>query len=496
MDTATGDTIYTFLMSATQLTATRQDDPATQNGEPRALKLLTYRVSNTIYAFQQCRFQQARNAYYITDASYADADSTGAVCDASTCDSTIGPEHPCPSASELANTQIKSLEYKINLDMRDVVASTTSGTTTSYFGVATISDIAVGADNCYKAAPVSVSIETDSPVTRSSIVFRTACANLKNGTSALDEYSTDTFAHCKAAYADSTNFDFAVQLYECTNAADLSDPASGPSVKSYDTLKIILHLPTLRIQLQLNTRLLTQASEILPSPDHRNIDGTHVRCRPSTWRDTNALESSVAEPYITYSPQSFLLHHWASARVVHYERLNHRQKMCAYAVSRNSALASIATDSNCCAAADIAAGTCTLRECAVACTEQNTLIDKTHSPYARWGRNTKLGGDRGCADPNASPRCNPTVYSSTYIVPPEFTCQRSNWEDFLIAEANAILLNIAVSEKIKQDLGNLQAITVGSMAQGFDPVIEAQLIIQDGATTDMAENIYGTCEER
>ena len=131
VDTATGDTIYTLLgvghtaygNQAGRLELRRMGASCTET-------TYTLRVSNTIYALSGVDSNKRRNAYYITDASYADADSTGAICDASTCDSTIGLEHPCPSVSELANTQIKSLEYKINLTCA-IVASTTSGTTTT-----------------------------------------------------------------------------------------------------------------------------------------------------------------------------------------------------------------------------------------------------------------------------------------------------------------------------------------------------------------------------
>ena len=504
VDPTNGDTIYEFVMSATQLTAMRQGDTTYAHWSASCTET-TYalRVSNSIFALSGIDSNTQRNSIYVVNAEYDTQDHT-AQCGVSNCDATIGPQHACPTDPDV---MVRALKYDVNIDMRDVVNTVlqNGAEVTTYFGVAYGSDVTMSTDNCYGVQSTLVSPKVGGAddgaagagVTRTTLQFKSGCASLQNPSGV---YVSDTFASCAAGSARATDFDFTVRLYECTEKAHLADPANhNDCQKLPDSLRVNIALAHTQNPIAVEYQVaFDKLQRFYKTYDHRNADGTFPASLAdvATWRQDNAYVSSELSPYVTYSPQSVLV---ASLGFVQGSALQatmtsalRRVRLCRF--REFCSIDGIAPEdtTDCCDPADT---TCTTkRQCAPKCTEQNTIIDKTHSPYARWASNTKLDtNDKGCADPSAQNSCKPST-TQTAVAIPEFTCQRSNWEDFLISELTAVTEDTSISSSVQTQLG-VSVLTVASLAVGFNPVIEAQLMVDHGTTTDMAEAIYGNCEK-
>jgi hypothetical protein len=500
IDEATGDTVYSFTMSQTQVTAMRKGDVSYPHWSAACTETdYELRVSNSMFALSGIGSNDKRNSIYVVEAAYTDTDLTGAVCSPATCDATIGPEFACPTAG--SDTLVKALTYDIHLDMRDVandvlqtdIHGTQSRTeVVSYFGVADITDVAMDS-NCYGAGAVSATtdlVSSGSGVTRTKLVFATKCSSLMDSTSG--QYVADTFASCASDAALATEFSFDVRLYECNERAHLANPTAHNDCQKLPTslrVNIAMAHTENPVAIQ-HTVAFDKLQRFYRTYDHRDVnDVFRPPAQIAAWRESNIYTSSVTEPYVSYSPQSMIV---ASLGFVQGSALEgtmttglKKVRMCRF--REYCSMPSVAPQVPC--------GGVDQPACAPVCTQANTMTDKTHSPYAQWARNTKLadGTDRGCADPNAAIRCQPTVYQTATPVP-EFTCDRAKWEDFLVAEGQAILADSALTATISSELG-VSVLTIGSIATAFEAVVEAQLVVDHGATTQRAEDVHGNCEK-
>lgn len=509
VDTTTGDTVYSFKMSQTQVTAMRQGDTSYAHWAASCTETdYELRVSNSIFALSGVDSNAQRNAIYVVSAEYSDTGVDG-TCSAATCDSGIGPKHACPSQTAIDNAQtlVKALGYVVNLDMRDVVndvllTDTNTGLqqrtqVTSYFGVAAVSDVSVDTtgSNCYGVGATVVDPKvtgagayTEAGVTRTEIQFKSKCANLQN---ANGDYASDVFASCSDDNARATNFNFEVRLYECTSQAHLADPSNhGDCQKLPDPLRVNVALAHTENPVAIQyTVQFDKLQRFYRSFDHRDNGAFRGVAQIGGWRESNTFATSATDPYVKYSPQSVLV---SSIGFVEGSALEatmttslKKVRLCRF--REFCSLASIAPESGC--------GGAGQRACAPVCTQANTMIDKTHSPFVRWASNTKLDSNsaRGCADPGAPSSCRPVTRQTSNPLP-EFTCDRSKWEDFLVSEMQAILDDGDSASLVSGDLG-VSVLTLGSLVTGFDPVVEAQLMVDHGATTQRAEDVYGNCEK-
>jgi hypothetical protein len=127
------------------------------------------------------------------------------------------------------------------------------------------------------------------------------------------------------------------------------------------------------------------------------------------------------------------------------------------------------------------------------------MLDGTHSYVSNWARNPTLDGGKGCAEVGATESCLPAtkqIYGPSRIKIPDLTCDRVVWENFVVAEASAWIKDSNAESKLKSVLGAPAGLllTIASLAMALDPVLESSLMIDHGATTPMAEGIYGNCE--
>ena len=188
-----GNTMYTFNMSATHVTAKRKGDSTHHfYSSSCSHRQYTLTVGNTLMAMSGIKTEGGSSTsdshVYVDEMGYS---TQVGVCSATgACRPDLGPKHACSNSTPA--TDLRAFEYKVNLDMRVYSQLTAAGMINKYIAVSDHgsdyqTDVVVNSDNCYGAAPVSVSngwgkkrgandaIVDDQSVVRSVLTFRTAC---------------------------------------------------------------------------------------------------------------------------------------------------------------------------------------------------------------------------------------------------------------------------------------------------------------------------------
>jgi hypothetical protein len=224
--------------------------------------------------------------------------------------------------------------------------------------------------------------------------------------------------------------------------------------------------------------------QLYRSFDHRLPDNTFpTEAARNAWRQSNTLVPTQNEPFVTYPIDAMMS---ASLGFV-----------------ANSALEAVMTTAirqvRLCRFKQF----CHLPGISVAvagaqpCTWANVIDTPTHSPLANWARNPTLDGQpKGCAETGATVSCAVTV-KQTEVPISELTCDRMRWEDFAIKEAQTYMgssvFQSAFLDNIQGGIG--KSLALATLVQAFDPTIEALMLVDHGATTTLAESIYGNCEK-
>lgn len=479
-----GNTVYSFHMSTTHLTATRKDDTSFVKYSPLCTDTqYSLIVSNDVYALSGLSTNTPQDAIYVQSMDYEDCPSL------SNCDATIGPEHKCPTTSEFAGQEqyLKKMEYVVNLDLRSVPNQISGNAFQSYFGLADVAHVQVDAANCYASAASSVeplsaqALYTEAGVTRTAITFQTGCAFLRpwDGV-AYTAPIADAFATCSADLGKSTDFNFRVRLWECTNENDLAAPETSTTCQLLpDWLEVSIAIAFVKSPTDITYEVeFEKLMRFYKNHDHRRLEA--VNGQPPTfaqldaWRTQNTLQITAMDPYVNYPINSMLT--------------------ASLGFQEGSALEQTMTTSigqvRLCRLKEFChlPGISTNVVGAPQCSWQNLMLDATHSPYANWARNVA-----GCSEDST---CTVTPAQTTTDVP-KLSCERLKWEEFVVAEG---LEYMSVQAKKTLLLNGIvdstgRTLSVGSIAVALDPTIEDMLMIDHGATTPIAESVHGNCEK-
>ena len=492
---ANGNTVYEFKLSSTHVTAMRKGDSSFAHYSPICTeRSFSLSVSNTMFALSGMQSSGSKNAMYVDTVSYK-APAQGACTAHTDCDNSIGPQHACPaSAGAYDAATLKALQYTVNMDMRTISNTVGGVSVNSYYGIASTSEVQVNSGNCYGAAVTNVDALSasgtynEAGVTRTKLSFQTGCMELRpfaNGEFGVPV--ADAFATCAANNAQSTDFSFKARVWECTNEAGLLNPTAAASTCQLlpDWLHVSIAIAFTEAPIDVSYEVEFESRmQLYRSFDHRLPDGSFPTATArDAWRTSNALQSTAAEPYATYPIDSMMS---ASLGFV-----------------ANSALEAVMTTAirqvRLCRFKEFChlAGISTNVAGAPACSWDNTIVAATHSPLANWARNPTLdGGAKGCAETGAGVACAVTTKQTTVALP-QLTCDRVRWEDFAISEAQAIMASTVFQSNFLDNIagGVGQTLQVATLVQAFDPTIEAMLLVDHGATTTLAESIYGNCEK-
>ena len=489
-----GNTVYEFKLSSTHVTAMRKGDSSYAHYSPICTeRSYSLSVSNTMFALSGMTTSQAKNAMYVDSVSYKSP--TEGVCTAHTdCSDAIGPKHTCPSSQQYDQATMKALGYTVNMDMKVVSNNVGGQSVNSYYGLAATTDVQVNADNCYGATVTSVDAlsaagtYTETGVTRTSIGFQTGCIELRPFVGG--QYGSpvaDAFATCSDNNAQSTDFSFKTRVWECTNQAGLLNPTAAGSTCQLlpDWLHVSIAIafteaPTdISYEVEFESRM-----QLYRSFDHRLPDGSFpAAAARDAWRASNTLAATAQEPFVTYPIDAMMS---ASLGFV-----------------ANSALEAVMTTAirqvRLCRFKEFChlPGISTAVAGAPACSWTNVILEGTHSPLGNWARNPTLDGSgKGCSETGSGVPCSVSV-KQTAVALPKLTCDRARWEDFAIAEAQTYMgssvFQSAFLDNIAEGVG--KSLAVSTLVQAFDPTIEAMLLVDHGATTTLAESIYGNCEK-
>jgi hypothetical protein len=479
-----GNTVYSFHMSTTHLTATRKDDTSFVKYSPLCTDTqYSLVVSNDVYALSGLSTNTPKDAIYVQSMQYETCPSL------SDCDATIGPEHNCPTTTEFAGQEqyLKKMEYVVNLDLRSVPNQISGSSFQSYFGLADVANVQVDASNCYSAAASNVqplsaqAAYTESGVTRTAITFQTGCVFLRpwDGVAHTAPIA-DAFATCSADIAKSTDFNFRVRLWECTNENDLAAPDASTNCQLLpDWLEVSTAIAFVESPTDITYEVeFEKLLRFYKNHDHRRLEAVNGQAPTfaelDAWRDQNTLQITATDPYVNYPINGMLT--------------------ASLGFQEGSALEATMTTSigqvRLCRIKEFChlPGISTNVVGAPLCSWQNLMLDATHSPYANWARNVA-----GCSEDST---CIVTP-AQTVTTVPKLSCERLKWEEFVVAEG---LEYMSVQAKKTLLLNGIvdstgHTLSVGSIAVALDPTIEDMLMIDHGATTPIAEAVHGNCEK-
>jgi hypothetical protein len=169
--------------------------------------------------------QPIEDQVYVATAEYKPCDSIGGRTDA--CSESIGPENECaPIGSNAAKNMHKRLLYVVYLDLGNKQRTLSDGTTqTVRYSISSVAEIAAFAaptiggcgGNCFDAVPTGVRVEDHHDgFSRTIVEFTTGCLSLTPAQSVAP--IDNAFATCARCPDDNTNFDFDMQLTECTGS--------------------------------------------------------------------------------------------------------------------------------------------------------------------------------------------------------------------------------------------------------------------------------------
>ena len=534
-----GFTTYSFHMHSTIVTAQRPDELAWHHWSPvcteRAYEIT---VSNTMFALGGMTTDE-RSHIYVDSMGYL-GDGDGVCQGAASCGADKGPEHPCPIEDNDVNAAtLKMFEYKVNMDFKineNVVGNGQSVKT--YYGLGSHQDDldnVVTVNNCYGAEIHSITPVVDpngadagnsireNGVTRTTLTFRTnKCFELRpDWQDSASAAVPDVFVTCKDRPEDNTRFDFRTRMWECTEESDLKH-ADGPGhdgstcillpdwVHVHITLGFVQDVETISYTVNFETKMAMYRSidHRLPSggfvPNNRIADvGDPKKSQPNDrdiWRAANILARTAAQPVpviskdanlaisLGFTDGSPLASTMTSA--IRGVRLCRFKKYCYLPGINQYPLAAHGAEK---------------------CTRQMLFVDASHSPYAHWARNTIFGSSvKGCSEKDTSTGAqtckllpfagaglaDPTTAAFASEVP-YLTCDKDRWEDFLVSEViqSTQWVNAIFGEVTGIDSDDYQgAANQGKVIRALQPVKEAQLMIDNGATTFQAEDIHGNCE--
>ncbi|MAD20606.1 MAG: hypothetical protein CMJ52_10750, partial [Planctomycetaceae bacterium] len=520
---ANGFTTYKFNMSSTIVTAQRPEELNWVHWSPvctqRAYEIT---VSNTMFAMGGMQTDE-KSHMYVDSMRYVGTEENECL-NAAACDGSHlkGPQNTCPTSAEYNPATLKKFEYKVNMDFK--VNSNVNGagnTFNTYYGIGAMTAAAPNSqkdnvevqNNCYNSEVHSITPYTgattaltlnDPDVTRTQLTFRTKdCFELRPDIAA-GTAAPDTFVTCDADASQATKFDFRARVWECTAKADLADPLSSTNcyllpdwVYVHITLGFVQDVQTISYEVDFETKMAMYRSvdHRLPDgsfiPNVRGIDGVSAR---DTWRQENILERSAAQPVPTLTKDASLA--------------------ISLGFTDNSPLASTMTSAirsvrlcrfkEFCFLEKITIYPTMAQAGVVACTYTNMFVDRTHSPYAHWARNTILAGSsKGCSEKGTDQACKVKAFATAAgntagafaSELPYLTCHKDRWEDFIVAEAmqtggNGFISNIFQGTNINANAYG----DIGLVIAAMQPVIEAQSMVSNGATTYQAESVHGSCE--
>jgi hypothetical protein len=488
-----GNTVYEFTLSSTHVTAMRKGDASYVHYSPKCTeRKYTLSVSNSMFALSGAATNSESNAIYVDKVQYK-ATPEGVCQSESDCVNGLGPNHPCPASDTFNSNTLKSLEYTVNLDMRTVTNNVAGSSVTSFYGIASTSEVAPMPTNCYGSSIQSVDTASasgtyvEAGVTRTILTFRTACLELRPFASgAYGLPVADVFATCASDLSKSTDFAFKTRIWECTSQVGLLNPTAANSgcqlLPDWLNIQIAIAYTESPISVSYEVEFESKMS-LYRSHDHRLPDGTFpVKAARDAWRTANVLQATAADPYVTFPIESMLT---ASLGFVAGSALEavmttaiRSVRLCRF--KEFCYLPGISTNS---------AG-------APLCSWDNVVLSATHSPYANHARNPTLDGGKGCSEVGATASCDVTVKQTATAIP-RLTCARERWEEFAVAEAVATMGSSSYQSAFTDNLvdGTNKVLNIGILAAAFDPTLEGMLLIDHGTTTTLAASIYGSCED-
>ena len=490
-----GQTVYRFKLSSTHVRPTRDGDVSFVHYSPVCSEReYVLAVSNTIYALSGMQTNTLNNAIYVDTVAYA-GPPQGVCTHYSECVSTLGARHRCPaSPNEYDINTLKAMTYTVNLDMRTVANTVGSTQVTSFYGLADPTQVQVPASNCYGAHIVGVDAlsgtgaYSESGISRTRLTFRTACQELRTyGSNTFGSPVADAFATCIASEKAAADFSFTVRVWECTNERSLSSPASPTSGCQLLPDPLSVHIAIAFTLDPVDVAYEIQYDKLMQfyrSVDHRLPDQSFPTTAQAieTWRQKNVLKATPTEPYVTYPVDAML-----SASI---------------GFTSGSSIEAVMTT------AIRRVRLCKFKEfCHIVgvappspgspqCTWNSMMIAMTHSPMSNWARNPTLDGNKGCAEVGSSLSCAP-VLQQTGVALPTLSCDSLLWENFAVAEAQAYLAHSsALASMMTQIVGaSGNVFSTASLAMALHPVLESTIVVDHGATTALAESIYGNCEK-
>jgi hypothetical protein len=550
VDAATGNTMYTFSLSATHVTAKRKGDTSYPVFSTQCVdREYTLTVGNKLMALSGVRTaggvldgEKQDSVAYVDLMGYEESDTCIGTSDpaadwTANCKE-LGPEHSCdaPDCSTNPETNLpnckshlKRMEYTVNLDMRVLSRPYDGATVKSYYGVSKIpSDLAssVVVDderNCYGAAPEEVDIgfsddgagANDNSVVRTTIKFATSCLNLKNAAGVVQ---ADTFASCANSTLSPTDFSFDVQLHECTDETQLfGDPKQGSTCQLLpdkfrvtiamafvenpsDTVFVAPYEKMMRFYRSVDHRYLDSTTNQLAYPASSTYDSADPKTEPTelkTWRENQIISTNRATPVVTYPSDAMAVF-----------SLGFKEGS-----ALESTMTSAIKDVNLCefrkpcwmaGYVPFVQGADEIKdipECKWELHLRSGASDP-RSPLALWARNqpiSETAGHPGCADEAATGATQCDVQSTLQqdgngndVSPPYLTCDTAKWEDWLVKEAQAGLADQNRFGTI--ELPGTETLDVPTMVQILNPVRSSQSLISNGKTTPYAESLYGNCE--
>lgn len=492
-----GYTKYRFSLSTTVVTAQRPDDLNWVRWSPVCTdRDYEISVANTMFAMGGMQTNQ-KSDLYVNAMRYVGADEGACIatgsgatwnspCATALNGLALGPAHTCPTEAEYQPSTLKALEYVVNVDFMNVVnQALVNGATqdiTTYYGLsaadAGIGRVEVG-DNCYGADLHEIKANGNTGGagrTRTTLTFRTQCMELRP-TIGQDPVST-TFVTCNRDNSLATDFSFKMRLWECSNQGDIDTAETSTTcfllpdwIHVHISLGFIENPQTIEYEVQFETAmsLYRQVSHKLP-----NGDFVAQGAARDQWRQDNILPS-LSGDVPTISGDSALA---VSLGLTSGSPLE---------ATMTSAIRTVrlCKFKQFCHLDGISKQIAGHTDDAPPCTSKMLFEDQTHSPYADWAKNTVYDG-KGCSTKSSTLSCRVTTLQ-TMVALPYLTCDKSRWEDFIVAEATHTGMDSKLSGFVYD--------TLYTKIQGLQPVIEAQVMIDHGMTSNQAESVHGSCED-
>jgi len=544
MEPETAQTKYTFKVSTTTATAKRKADLDYDSFSVTCTEQ-TYnlRIGTKLYALSGMNTDTTDNVY-IDSAKYASSDHNNALCynpqataptpKINCVDSPsgkAGPGHKCITDGDLATegaenaNLVKALEFEVYADMQ-VIANTNAGfgtTRKSYYGVHDINEVLATsangkAENCYGVEAYAVEHATANAVvdaaqgnhggaiekglvaqqdqiTRTIIKFRSNCLYTRPYDATTQTWQTaiqDTFAKCADTALDPTNFNFEMRLWECKDVTHLKNPVNSPLCQLMpDFKKISLSLAF--VENPVDVDYTVDYSKLLRmyvsgGMRHDNaISGPAVATYNNfdTWRKSVTASVDTAK-YTTNGMLvvSFGLQDGSALEATMISAIDN-VRMCN--IKKQCYMDFDPSQNPWFGAEPYVKDTVNQEKC----TFKNVISDATHSPMALWATNKA-----NCVESSTN-KCKALTRKTMGSTPPtsrpHLTCDKVQWEDFALAEAEQYTTGEMGTIATVLASGGI-AITKRSLATMLNPVLESMLVIEGSKTTAYASSIHGNCE--